>query len=125
MAVFADCEAAIAAAFEAIDRVGEIRVQGYQPTLRAGIHRGRPYRIGQDYVGVDVNIAARLCEAAPSEGVLVSGQVREEITDGWPATTATDIWLRGVPEDISIYMARRPDEDGRREPSGSLDQNGR
>jgi adenylate cyclase len=109
MAVFADCDSAVEAAFEAIARVGTIRVRGYRPRLRAGIHRGRPYRIGQDYVGVDVNIAARLCEAAPAAGVLVSGQVREELGDRWPAATATDIWLRGVPEDVSIYFAHEPD----------------
>jgi adenylate cyclase len=124
MAVFADCEWAVEAAFGAIDQVGEIRIgDGYRPRLRAGIHRGRPYRIGQDYVGVDVNIAARLCEAAPAGGVLVSGQVREELGDRWPAATATDIWLRGVPEDVSIYFAHEPSgesgRDGRRESSGA------
>ncbi len=85
MAVFAECDSAVEAAFEAIEQVGTIRVGGYQPRLRAGVHRGRPYRIGQDYVGVDVNIAARLCEAAPAAGVLVSGQVRDELADRWPA----------------------------------------
>jgi adenylate cyclase len=123
MAVFSECESAAEAAFAAIDQVRWIRVGGYQPSLRAGIHRGRPYRIGQDYVGVDVNIAARLCEAAPAEAVLVSGQVREELADHWPAATATDIWLRGVPDDISIYLARSPEEsgerDGRRHASGN------
>lgn len=127
MAVFAECGSAAEAAFEAIEQVGWIRVSGYQPTLRAGIHRGRPYRIGQDYVGVDVNIAARLCEAAPAGEVLVSGQVRDELADDLPAATATDIWLRGVPEDVSIYLAHPPEEsgngrrgsrDGRRAPDG-------
>ena len=112
MAIFAECEFAVEAAFEAIEEVGTIRVRGYRPTLRVGIHRGRPYRIGVDYVGVDVNIAARLCEAAPAGGVLVSGQVREEIGDRWPADTASDIWLRGVPDDVSIYFARPPERNG-------------
>jgi adenylate cyclase len=120
MAIFADCQSAVETGFDAIKQVGSIRVGGYRPTLRVGIHRGRPYRIGQDYVGVDVNIAARLCEAAPAEGVLVSGQVREEIEDAWPATTATDIWLRGVPEDVSIYVAQEPGSNG----SGPQNHNG-
>jgi adenylate cyclase len=121
MAIFSDCGAAVEAAFEAIKQVGAIRVQGYRPMLRVGIHRGRPYRIGQDYVGVDVNIAARLCEAAPAGGVLVSGQVQAEIADRWPATTAADIWLRGVPEDVSIYSAQRPDSSDGRGFDGTLD----
>lgn len=114
MAMFAVCDEAVEAAFEAIERVSAIRVRGYRPMLRAGVHRGRPYRIGQDYVGVDVNIAARLCEAAPAGDVLVSGQVREELGDRWPAATATDIWLRGVPDDVSIYFAHEPDGAERR-----------
>lgn len=85
MAIFADCPAAVEAAFEGISAVSKISVHDYRPRLRAGIHRGRPYRIGPDYVGVEVNIAARLCEAAPAGGVLVSGQVREELGDRWPA----------------------------------------
>jgi class 3 adenylate cyclase len=112
MAIFAECEPAVETAFEAIKEVGSIRVQGYRPMLRVGIHRGRPYRIGQDYVGVDVNIAARVCEAAPAGGVLVSGQVREQIADDWSADAATDIWLRGVPEDVSIYFAQQPESNG-------------
>jgi adenylate cyclase len=112
MAIFADCEPAVETAFAAIEEVGTIRVRGYRPMLRVGIHRGRPSRIGQDYVGVDVNIAARLCEAAPAGGVLVSGQVRDEIADSWSAASAADIWLRGVPEDVSIYFARQPDSNG-------------
>jgi adenylate cyclase len=128
MAIFTDCEAAVEAAFEGIEHIGAIRVEGYRPMLRVGIHRGRPYRIGQDYVGVDVNIAARLCEAAPAGGVLVSGQVQEEIADRWSATTATDIWLRGVPEDVSIYVAQRPDSSNGREldsTRGSADRDAR
>ena len=35
------------------------RSDGYQPQLRAGIHLGRPRKLGGDYLGVDVNIAAR------------------------------------------------------------------
>ncbi len=113
MAIFGDCEPAVETAFEAIKEVGTIRVRGYRPMLRVGIHRGQPYRIGQDYVGVDVNIAARLCEAAPAGGVLVSGQVRDELAGGrWSAAAATDIWLRGVPDDVSIYFARQRDSNG-------------
>jgi adenylate cyclase len=110
MAVFGDCEEGVEAAFEAISAVREIRAEAYQPILRVGIHRGRPYRIGHDYVGVDVNIAARLCEAAPAGGVLISGQVRDELGERWRVAAAADIWLRGVPEEVSIYFAQPPQD---------------
>lgn len=108
MAVFADCAPAVEAAFEAISEVGRISVDSYQPALRAGIHAGKPERIGHDYVGVDVNIAARLCEAAPSEGVLVSGSVHERLARRWPTPQAPEIELRGVPNEVSIHIARGP-----------------
>jgi adenylate cyclase len=107
MAVFAECRSAVEAAAESISAVAEIRVGTYRPRLRAGVHRGRPYRIGRDYVGVDVNIAARLCEAAPGGGILVSGQVRDELDQLWALAPAPDIRLRGVPEHVSIYRAQR------------------
>jgi adenylate cyclase len=104
MAIFADCEPALEAAFEAIAEVQGVRVDGYRPALRAGLHVGRPMRIGNDYVGVDVNIAARLCEAAPTGGVLISDEVRKRIPEEWHTTPATETRLRGVPPDISVHL---------------------
>ena len=108
MAIFADCELALEAAFEAVSQVGQIRVDSYRPVLRAGVHVGRPQRIGHDYVGLDVNIAARLCEAAPEGDVLISGEMRERTRDSWAASPAGDVRLRGVPDDVSVYVAARP-----------------
>jgi class 3 adenylate cyclase len=104
MAVFPDCEPALDAAFAAISEAPRSRVDGYRPALRAGLHVGQPQRIGRDYVGVDVNIAARLCEAAPEHRVLVSGAVRERIGDAPPTAPAADVRLRGVPSGVSIYV---------------------
>ena len=39
--------------------------------MRVGIHTGRPQRIGSDWLGVDVNIAARVMECASKGGVLI------------------------------------------------------
>ena len=50
-----------------------------QPELRAGIHLGRPRKVGGDYLGVDVNIAARVGEAAKGDQVLVSEPARETL----------------------------------------------
>src|SRR4051812_39742813 len=59
MAVFDDPCSAVDAAHEAQGRVAAVDVDGYHPRLRAGLHLGRPRRIGGDFVGVDVNVAAR------------------------------------------------------------------
>ena len=51
MAVFADPQAAVDGVLEARDNVGAIEHDGYRPRIRAGIHLGRPRRLGADYLG--------------------------------------------------------------------------
>jgi adenylate cyclase len=72
MAVFEHSNHAVAAALAARDGMGEIEVAGHRPRLRSGVHAGKPRKIGGDYLGVDVNIAARVVEAAKPQQVLVS-----------------------------------------------------
>jgi class 3 adenylate cyclase len=72
MAAFRHPQDAVDAAFEALARLEGVEVAGYQPRMRAGVHHGKPRRIGGDYLGVDVNIAARVGEAAKGGQVLVS-----------------------------------------------------
>lgn len=76
MAAFGDAEGAVRAALEARGRLAEISVDGYTPELRAGVHLGRPRKIGGDFLGVDVNIAARVGDAARGGEVLVSEAAR-------------------------------------------------
>jgi adenylate cyclase len=77
MAVFSHPEQAVHAAHEAQGRLDEIEVRGYTPRLRAGIHLGRPRKVGKDYLGVDVNVAARIGDAAKGGQVLISEPARE------------------------------------------------
>src|SRR5262245_59477350 len=72
MAAFWDAPGADAAALAAHERVAAVEVGAYRPRLRTGIHLGRPRKVGGDYLGVDVNVAARLCEAAKPGEILVS-----------------------------------------------------
>src|SRR5436190_1414169 len=60
----------------AIDAVRQVahrcrRPDGERWPLRASVHRGRPIAFRGDLFGADVNLAARLCEAA-SPGELVT-----------------------------------------------------
>jgi adenylate cyclase len=57
-------------------------VSGHHPALRAGVHVGRPRRLGGDYLGVDVNIAARVAAAASRDEVLVSEAVCDRLGAG-------------------------------------------
>lgn len=68
MAVFGDPATAVRAVLVALDAVKGIEVDGYTPRMRVGIHTGRPQRIGSDWLGVDVNITARVMDAPPRAG---------------------------------------------------------
>ena len=73
MAVFDEPSDAVHAALEAVAGLEAVEVGGHRPQLRAGLHVGRPRKLGGDYLGVDVNIAARIADAAGPGEVLVSG----------------------------------------------------
>jgi adenylate cyclase len=103
MAVFSHPQGAVEAALELQRSMTEIRVEGHTPKLRAGVHLGRPRRIGRDYLGVDVNVAARVGEAAKAGQVLVSESAREGL-DPAAFTFGRRRRLRaaGVPRELSV-----------------------
>ena len=80
MAVFTEPATAVRATLEALEAVNTVEVEGYTPRMRAGIHTGRPQRIGSDWLGVDVNVAARVMERATRGGLIVSGQTLERVS---------------------------------------------
>jgi adenylate cyclase len=79
MATFLDAAAAVEAALDAHEALAEIEVEGYRPHMRAGIHWGRPRRLGGDYLGVDVNIAARVVSAAKADQVMISDPLLDRL----------------------------------------------
>jgi class 3 adenylate cyclase len=81
MAVFTDPTTAVRATIASRKAVEALQVPNYTPRVRAGVHTGRPQRIGSDWLGVDVNIAARVMERAPRGGVVVSDRTLEHVSD--------------------------------------------
>jgi adenylate cyclase len=107
MAVFTRPQAAYDAVLEARESLESIEIDGYTPRLRAGIHTGRPKKIGDDYVGVDVNVAARLAEKANAGEVLMSEAALREL-DPDSVTyrrkkTFAFMRVKGVPTDMAVY----------------------
>jgi adenylate cyclase len=104
MAVFADAPAAVQAAHAARAAVAALVVPGYEPRIRAGVHYGRPRKLGGDYLGVDVNVAARVAAAAAPGEVLVSGQVCERLADGTFVTRRRRRFrAKGAPKELEVY----------------------
>lgn len=107
MAVFPSAQLAFDAVVDARERLADVEVSGYHPDLRAGLHAGTPRAIGGDYIGVDVNVAARLAESAGAGETLVSDAALAEL-DPHVMTARRKLTYRltrpkGVPSDISIY----------------------
>jgi adenylate cyclase len=104
MAVFADPHAAVDAARDTRSRIAGLEVEGYVPRMRAGVHVGRPRKIGGDYVGVDVNVAARVAAAADADQILVSGQVCERLEpDAFEFKRRRRFKAKGAPKELEVF----------------------
>lgn len=106
MAVFDDAASAVAAAHEGIDATTTVRVGGYEPRMRAGVHVGTPRRLGGDLLGVDVNIAARVAAAAGPCEVLVSKTAHADLSEaGVELRRRWRFKAKGAPRDLTVYRA--------------------
>ena len=104
-------------------------VDGYTPRMRVGIHTGRPQRIGSDWLGVDVNIAARVMERATRGELVVSQSTLDGISEhDFDALGVEAKRLRkqvftakqdGVPADLIMYRLKT-----RRQLPGADDEDG-
>ena len=104
MMVFETADEAIEGTREALQAVSHLPCDGYEPKLRAGVHFGQPTRIGGDYLGVDVTVAARLCDAADADEILISDDVaslidRETARVWQPAPIAA----KGTPAGLRVF----------------------
>jgi class 3 adenylate cyclase len=116
MAVFTNPVTAVRAVLDALDAVKSVEVGGYTPVMRAGIHTGRPQRIGSDWLGVDVNVAARVMDRATRGGLVVSNVTLAGISDeDFESLGVTAKRVRkqlfsakvpGVPDDLSMYWVK-------------------
>ncbi len=111
MATFPAPQLAFDAVQEALARIAEVQVAGHRPRLKAALHTGRPKAMGGDYLGVDVNIAARLVEKAGPDEVLVSDTALAGLN---PETTSVRrkkffalTPVKGIPPGMVVYVATR------------------
>ncbi len=108
MATFLSAQAAVDAALDAQDAVGEIEIDGYRPSMRVGLHWGSPRKLGGDYLGVDVNIAARVGDAARPGQVLVSDALLARVDAGALRTSrAKRLRADGTPRDLHVVRVSR------------------
>jgi len=116
MAVFTDALTAVSSCLDAYAALETVEVEGYTPRMRVGLHTGRPQRIGADWLGVDVNIAARVMERATRGGLIISQTTLDAIPIAELDSLGVDVKrLRrpvftarqhGVPPDLAMYRLR-------------------
>ena len=108
MATFLEPSDAVEALLDAHAAVGDVEVDGERPKMRAGAHHGMPRRVGRDYLGVDVNIAARVAQAAKADELLVSGTVRERLDEGsLKLKRKLRFRAKGAPKDLEVFAVQR------------------
>jgi adenylate cyclase len=105
MAIFVTPQAAFDALVEANINLKSIKVGTYRPRMRAGMHTGNPRKLGGDYLGIDVNIAARVAQKATAGEILASQSAVAQL-EGVTARRKRAFSLlkaKGVPDELEIF----------------------
>jgi adenylate cyclase len=76
--------------------------------VRCGMHSGRQMRRGEDLVGHDVNVAARVVDVAGPGEVLLSDATLARVDGQLPDVTFEELGpviMKGIPEPVRLYRA--------------------
>jgi adenylate cyclase len=111
MAIFSSPQAAFEAVAEANENLADIKVAGYRPKIRAGMHTGNPRKLGGDYLGIDVNIAARVAQKAAA-GEILASQTTVSLLDPQAVNakrkrTFALLRAKGVPDELDVFSVAR------------------
>ena len=71
--------------------------------VRIGIHAGEPIEDSNDLFGVTVQMAARLCQEAATDAIVISDAVRDALKDEFALTELGRRRLKGFAEPVSLY----------------------
>lgn len=104
MAVFRRPGDAVEAVARAQRGLEGVERSGHRPRIRAGIHVGRPKRVGRDYLGVDVNIAARVADAAAAGELYASDSALAGLGDDVRSRRKKRFRAKGVPAEIGVHV---------------------
>jgi class 3 adenylate cyclase len=81
---------------------------GSQVRVRMGLHTGEPDLIGNAYIGIDVNRAARICAAGHGGQILVSQTIRDLVSTAVQFRDLGTYLLPGVEQAERIFEVRAP-----------------
>ena len=103
-AVFRGARDGVAAAVAAQRLLGaQAWPDGAQVRVRIGLHTGEPAVVGDAYLGVDVNRAARICAAGHGGEILLSQTTRDLVGEGVELRDLGAFALAGLPGPERIF----------------------
>jgi class 3 adenylate cyclase len=76
--------------------------------VRIGLHWGRPASRGDDLIGHDINVTARIVDVAGPGEVLVSEALHAQVADAGSEVRFDELGpvvMKGVPEPVRLYRA--------------------
>ncbi len=78
--------------------------------LRAGLHGAQVYFDEHDIYGIGVNLAARIATLASPGETVVSGAIRDRLTDGLDGTLEDlgECYLKHITEPVHVYRVGQP-----------------
>lgn len=92
--------------------VGSCAREPLHPVMRAGLHHGPAARVGDDYIGTTVNVAARLAAEARAGRLLADASLRDVVaTLGLPMRPLPARTLRNVSGTIDLIEVQLDDDD--------------
>lgn len=103
---FVDPAPAVTSLLALTRRCADVATPDVPLWLRTGVHVGTARRLGDDLIGHDVNIAARIGELAGAAEVLASETARAAVTDADVRFDALGpVYLKGLTEPLRVFRA--------------------
>jgi adenylate cyclase len=103
---FADPSCAVTALLELTRRCADVATPDVPLWVRTGVHAGTARLLGDDLIGHDVNVAARIGELAGATEVLASERARSEQADGAVRYDALGpVFVKGLNDALRVYRA--------------------
>ncbi|MCR6646164.1 MAG: DUF4242 domain-containing protein [Terricaulis sp.] len=104
MAAFADAGAAIACAIAIQRAIAGFNEASSDPLyLRIGLHCGEPVHDNNDLFGAVVQLAARICDDAAIEAIVISEDLRALVERDFPVTALGRRMLKGFKQPMALF----------------------
>jgi len=107
---FADPSTAVSSLLGLTRRCADVATPDVPLWVRTGVHAGSARVLGDDLIGHDVNVAARIGELAGATEVLVSERARSEHADDTVRFDALGpVFVKGLSDALRVYRASAVD----------------